>query len=103
MSEKLMPWDKIDRSRENWEIAKDYLIMKAERKFELVQFKDIIEKCADTSATEWWDKVIPGYGSGLWCPIYYAITVAGGVRNSVIVIHGAQSCVTAVRHFFEKN
>lgn len=100
MSEKIMPWDRIDRSRENWEIAKDYLIMKSERKFELVHFKDIIEKCADTSATEWWDKVIPGYGSGLWCPIYYAITVAGGVRNSVLVIHGAQSCVTAVRHFF---
>ena len=39
MSEKLMPWDRIDRSRENWEIAKDYLTMKSEKKFEFVTFK----------------------------------------------------------------
>jgi len=100
MSQKLLPWEKIDRTKEGWEIAKDLLIMRKEKKFELVSFKDIIEKTEDTSATDWWDKVIPGYGSGLWCPIYYAITVSAGVRNSVLVIHGAQSCVTATRHFF---
>jgi nitrogenase molybdenum-iron protein alpha/beta subunit len=98
--EKQCPWDKVDRNLETWEIARDFLEMRKNKQFELVSFKDIIEKCADTAAAEWWEKVQPGYGSGLWCPIYYAISVAGGVRDAVVVIHGAQSCVTAVRHFF---
>lgn len=100
MAEKLMPWEKVDRTREAWEIARDLLEMRRKKEFELVSFKDIVDKCADTAATEWWEKVQPGYGCGLWCPIYYAIAVAGGVRDSVLVIHGAQSCVTATRHFF---
>ncbi|KPJ60100.1 MAG: hypothetical protein AMJ46_08315 [Latescibacteria bacterium DG_63] len=98
--EKMYPWEKVDRNLESWEIARDFLEMRAKKQFELVSFKDIIERCADTAAAEWWEKVQPGYGSGLWCPIYYAISVAGGVRDAVVVIHGAQSCVTAVRHFF---
>ena len=100
MAEKLMPWEKVDRSRESWEIARDLLDMRRKKEFELVSFKDVVDRCADTAAAEWWEKVQPGYGCGLWCPIYYAIAVAGGVRDSVLVIHGAQSCVTATRHFF---
>ena len=61
--EEQCPWDKVDRNLETWEIARDFLEMRKNKQFELVSFKDIIEKCADTAAAEWWEKVQPGYGS----------------------------------------
>jgi len=95
-----LPWQKLDRSLESWEIARNYLGMRAEKKFEIVSFKDIVEKTPDTTASEWWEKTVPGYGSGVWCPVYYAIGIAGGVPNSVILFHGPQHCITACRHFW---
>src|SRR3990172_12186184 len=95
----LMPWDRIDRSLESWQIAKEILERRKAGQFEIITFKDMLEKTEDTSASEWWEKAVPGSGSGLWCPVYYGLQLCSGVSNSVVLLHGPQHCVTASRHF----
>ncbi|MBI3014356.1 MAG: nitrogenase component 1 [Candidatus Tectomicrobia bacterium] len=97
--DQVMPWDKVDRTREPWEIARDYLEMRAKKQFEIVTFRDLLEKTEDTAASDWWEKIVPGYGSGLWCPAYYSIQTWAGLPNSVVVFHGPTHCVSAARFF----
>jgi nitrogenase molybdenum-iron protein alpha/beta subunit len=99
MEKKVMPWDKIDRSKEDWEIGVKFLKERAQKRFELIPVKDLVDRLPEPDATDFWEKTNPGFG-GLWCAFYYACVAGASIPNSVVVYHGPQHCATAARMFF---
>jgi nitrogenase molybdenum-iron protein alpha/beta subunit len=99
MNNTKMPWEKIPKEKEDWELAVEFLKMRKEKKFELIPVKELVDKLPDPEATDFWEKTNPGFG-GLWCAFYFASVAGASIPNSVVVYHGPQHCGTAARTFF---